>query len=129
VRGLVRVQRSVWRGIEVSTKTKKGYRNVFVDSSTVRMLKEYLGGRTTGRVFQTKNGTPLENHNIVRLVLNGLASSRAVCTDSGMAGSAICKPTTSRVTSQRTKWATQACGLPAGTHTSRRHFSVILWRG
>jgi integrase len=59
----------VWRGIEVSTKTKKGYRNVFVDSSTVRMLKEYLGGRTTGRVFQTKNGTPLENHNIVRLVL------------------------------------------------------------
>jgi integrase len=69
MRGVVRVRRSVWRGIEVSTKTKKGYRDVFVDSSTVQMLKEYLGGRTTGRVFQTCNGTPLENHNIVRQVL------------------------------------------------------------
>lgn len=69
VRGVIRVRRSVWRGIEVSTKTKKGYRDVFVDSSTVQMLKVHLGGRTTGRVFQTKNGTPLENHNIVRQVL------------------------------------------------------------
>lgn len=69
VRGVVRVRRSVWRGIEVSTKTKKGYRDVFVDSSTMQMLKEHLGGRTTGRVFQTKTGTPLENHNIVRQVL------------------------------------------------------------
>jgi len=33
------------------------------------MLREYLAGRTTGRVFQTKNGTSLENHNIVRQVL------------------------------------------------------------
>jgi integrase len=48
------------------------YRDVFVDSSTVQMLKEHLGGRTTGRVFQTKNGTPLENHNIVRQVLKPL---------------------------------------------------------
>lgn len=69
VRGVVRVRRSVWRGIEVSTKTKKGYRDVFVDSNTLQMLKNYLGDRTTGRVFQTCNGTPLENHNIVRQVL------------------------------------------------------------
>jgi integrase len=55
--------------LEVSTKTKKGYRDVFIDSSTVQMLKAHLGSRTTGRVFQTKNGTPLENHNIVRQVL------------------------------------------------------------
>jgi integrase len=33
------------------------------------MLKEHLGDRRTGRVFETKNGTPLENHNIVRQVL------------------------------------------------------------
>ena len=69
VRGIVRVRRSVWRGLEVSTKTKKGYRDVFIDSSTVQMLKKHLGTRTTGRVFETKNGTPLENHNIVRQVL------------------------------------------------------------
>lgn len=69
VRGVVRVRRSVWRGIEVTTKTKKGYRDVFVDSNTIQMLKGHLGDRTTGRVFQTCNGTPLENHNIVRQVL------------------------------------------------------------
>ena len=69
VRGLIRVRRSVWRGIEVTTKTKKGYRDVFVDSNTIQMLKGHLGDRTTGRVFQTCNGTPLENHNIVRQVL------------------------------------------------------------
>jgi integrase len=68
VRGVVRVRRSVWRGLEVSTKSKKGYRDVFIDLPTAQMLKEYLGDRRTGRVFQTKNGTPLENHNIVRQV-------------------------------------------------------------
>lgn len=69
VRGLIRVRRSVWRGLEVTTKTKKGYRDVFIDSGTAQMLKAYLGDRKTGRVFQTKTGTALENHNIVRQVL------------------------------------------------------------
>jgi integrase len=62
VRGVIRVRRSVWRGIEVSTKTKKGYRDVRIDSSTVVMLKQYLGDRSTGRVFQSKNGTPIDIH-------------------------------------------------------------------
>jgi integrase len=68
-RGVVRVRRSVWRGKEVTVKTRRGYRDVNIDTVTVRMLREYLAGRTTGRVFQTKNGTSLENHNIVRQVL------------------------------------------------------------
>jgi integrase len=67
--GVILVKRSVWRGVEVSTKTKNGYRKVDVNSATVEMLKKHLGGRTTGRVFQTRNGTPLENHNVVRQVL------------------------------------------------------------
>jgi integrase len=69
VRGVIRVRRSVWKGMEVSTKTKKGYRDVFVDSGTIQMLKEHLGGRTSGRIFETRTGTPLANHNIVRQVL------------------------------------------------------------
>jgi integrase len=68
-RGVIRVRRSVWRGQEVSTKTKRGYRDVNIDSQTVQMLADYLGERTTGRVFMTRNGTPLENHNVVRQVL------------------------------------------------------------
>jgi hypothetical protein len=51
--------------MEVSTKTKKGYRGVFVDSGTIQMLKEH-GDRTMGRVIQTSTGTPLANDNIVR---------------------------------------------------------------
>jgi integrase len=69
MRGVIRVRRSIWRGMEVSTKTKKGHRDVFVDSGTIQMLKEHLGDRTIGRVFQTRNGTPLANHNIVWQVL------------------------------------------------------------
>src|SRR6202035_3390014 len=38
-RGVVHVRRSVWKGIEVSTKTKRGNREVWVDSTTVQMLR------------------------------------------------------------------------------------------
>jgi integrase len=71
-RGVVRVRRSVWRGQEVTPKTRKGYRDVFIDSTTVQMLRDHLGCRTTGRVFETRNGTPLETHNVVRQVLKPL---------------------------------------------------------
>jgi integrase len=69
-RGLIRVRRSVYRGKEVSVKTKKGYRDVWLDANTVRVLREHLAGRTSGRVFQTRNGTPLSDWNVVRQVLH-----------------------------------------------------------
>ena len=133
VRGVVRVRRSVWRGLEVSTKTKKGYRDVFIDLATAQMLKEYLGDRSTGRVFQTKNGTPLENHNIVREVAQADLQTawhlrRAVCMHSVMAASVIFRPATSQVISQKIRWDTQACGRQAVTRTSQSNLSVILWR-
>lgn len=68
-RGVIRVRRSVWRGMEVAPKTRKGYRDVWIDSSTVHMLREHLGSRTAGRVFQSRVGTPLENRDICRRVL------------------------------------------------------------
>ena len=63
------VRRSVWRGQEVSPKTRKGYREVWIDLATVRMLHAYLGSRTSGRIFQSKNGTPLNDHDLLRNVL------------------------------------------------------------
>lgn len=71
-RRMIHVRRSVWRGQEVTPKTRSGYRDVFIDSVTVQLLKNYLGTRTAGRVFQTRNGTPLEDHNVVRQVLKPL---------------------------------------------------------
>jgi integrase len=64
-RGVIHVRRSVWRGQEVSPKTRKGYREVWIDSATVRMLQAYLGSRTSGRLFQTRNATPLNDHDVL----------------------------------------------------------------
>src|ERR1700745_1921471 len=63
-RGVIRVRRSVWKGMEVAPKTRKGYRDVWIDSTTVQMLIEHLSGRTAGRIFQSRVGTPLENRDI-----------------------------------------------------------------
>jgi integrase len=71
-RGVIRVRRSVWNGMEVTPKTRQGYRDVWIDSTTVQMLLEHLGGRTAGRVFQSRVGTPLENRDICRRVLKPL---------------------------------------------------------
>lgn len=60
VRGLVHVRRSVTDGIEVPTKGKRR-RDVFIDSTTMRILKEYLGDRRTGRIFQGRDGQPVRN--------------------------------------------------------------------
>ena len=65
-RGVIHVRRSVWRGQEVSPKSRKGYREVWIDSGTAQMLGIYLGERRSGRVFQTRNGTPLNDHDVLR---------------------------------------------------------------
>jgi integrase len=66
---VIEVRRSVWNGMEGETKTRAGKRNVFIDSVTVRLLRNFLAGRQTGRVFQSQAGTPLENRDICRRVL------------------------------------------------------------
>ena len=71
-RGVIRVRRSVWRGQEVSPKTKRGYRDVWIDSVTVAMLRQHLGTRTLGRIFQSRIGTPLANRDVCRRVLKPL---------------------------------------------------------
>ena len=69
VRGVVHVRRSVWNGRELSPKTPNGYRDVLVDSLTITLLQNHLGKRASGRVFQTKVGTPLRDHDILENVL------------------------------------------------------------
>jgi integrase len=78
VQGVVSVRRSVWCGIEVATKTKKGYRNVDIGSNTVSILKQYLGDRTTGRVFQGERGAPLENHKVTGEVLKKICKQLGI---------------------------------------------------
>jgi integrase len=58
--GIVHVQRSIYKGKEVPTKGKRN-RKVIVDSITMQMVQDFLGGRTTGRVFRSRVGTPIRN--------------------------------------------------------------------
>jgi len=64
--GKVYVRRSVWRGQEVTVKTKRGYREVNIEPALIQMLEQHLGERKSGRVFQTKTGTPLSKDNVRR---------------------------------------------------------------
>ena len=69
-RQVIRIRRSVWRGQEVSPKTQRGYRDVWIDSTTTKVLADHLGERTSGRVFQTRCGTPLSDHDVLRSALH-----------------------------------------------------------
>jgi integrase len=77
-RRVIKIVRSVWEGREVPTKTRKGYREVFIDSETANVLREHLAGKTTGRVFETRNGTPFRDGNIVHQVLYPLCDALGI---------------------------------------------------
>ena len=64
--GRIYIRRSVWEGEEVSVKTKQGYRAVTIDPILTAMLAAHLGLRRAGRVFETRNGTPLCKRNTRR---------------------------------------------------------------
>jgi len=68
--GKVYVRRSVWNGHEVTVKTKRGYRVVNIEPTLVTMLKQHLGERKIGRVFQTRTGTPFSKGNVRRKLLS-----------------------------------------------------------
>jgi hypothetical protein len=63
---LMFIRRSVWEGEEVTVKTKKGYRAVTIDPILAGMLAAHLGTRKAGRVFETRNGTPICKRNARR---------------------------------------------------------------
>ena len=69
---VIRIRRSTFVHLEVSTKTKAGHREIDVDPETMKMVKKYLGDRQSGRVFESKKGTPLVNGNVNRYVLKPL---------------------------------------------------------
>src|SRR5207302_7220148 len=67
--GRIYVRRSIWNGEEVSVKTKQGYRAVNIEPTLALMLAAYLGGRSGGRVFQTRTGTPFCKSNVRRKLI------------------------------------------------------------
>jgi len=68
----IHVPRSVWRGQEVTVKTKSGNRTVDIEPALAEILRRHLGARKAGRVFQTKNGTPFSKDNFRRKLMSVL---------------------------------------------------------
>lgn len=62
--GIVCVRRSVFDGRENTTKSDKS-RYAPIDASVMAEIDKHLAGRTTGYVFQTRNGTPLRLSNLL----------------------------------------------------------------
>jgi integrase len=68
----VRVQRSTFRDLENSPKSQKSRRTIYLDALTLKMVREHLAGRTSGRLFHTRLGTPLKDGEVNRDVLKPL---------------------------------------------------------
>ncbi len=68
----IHVRRSIWRGQEVTVKTKSGNRTVNIEPALAQILREHLKGRSAGRMFQTENGTPYSKDNVRRKLVSVL---------------------------------------------------------
>lgn len=69
---VVYIRRSVYHGKELPTKTENGERIVDIDPTLSEVLRQHLAGRTSGRVFEARNGSPISDGNIRRRVLQPL---------------------------------------------------------
>jgi integrase len=76
-RGFVDVRRTSAYNAE-RTKTPAGRRAVYLDATTLEMLRQHLAGRKSGLVFQTKFGTPLKNGDVNRYVLKPLCGALGI---------------------------------------------------
>jgi integrase len=69
---IIHVRKSVWRGKEQEPKTDNAVRDIDVQPSLAAMLKEFIGSRTSGWLFQTKAERPLSQRNVMRDSLHKL---------------------------------------------------------
>jgi integrase len=68
----IHVRKSVWRDKEQAPKTDNAIRDVDVHSSLAVILKEFIGSRNSGFLFQTKGGKSVTQRNIMRDSLHKL---------------------------------------------------------
>jgi integrase len=67
---VVRIRHSHWNGKLYTPKTEAGVREVNLHSSLAALLRDHIGTRTLGFIFQTSNGTPLHRSNVLRRSLH-----------------------------------------------------------
>jgi integrase len=74
----VRVRYSNWNGKLYSPKTEAGAREVDLHPSLASLIREHIGTRTSGFIFQTSNGTPLHRSNVLRRSLHEILRKMGV---------------------------------------------------
>ncbi|MGD1025512.1 MAG: site-specific integrase [Candidatus Sulfotelmatobacter sp.] len=67
---VLHVRHSHWNGKLYSPKTDAGIREVDLHPSLASLLREHIGARTRGFVFQSSRGTPLARSNVLRRSLH-----------------------------------------------------------
>jgi len=67
---VIRVRYSLWRGKLYSPKTDAGIREVDICPALADLLRNHIGDRTSGFVFQTSAGKPLGRSNVLRRSLH-----------------------------------------------------------
>ena len=63
---VLHVRHSHWNGDLYTPKTEAGIREVDLHPSLAGLLREHIGTRKSGFIFQSSNGTPLHRSNVLR---------------------------------------------------------------
>jgi integrase len=69
---VIHVRRGVWNGREIAPKTRNAVREIDIDSTLAELLKQHIGERNSGRVFEARNGSPISGNNVLKRVLHPL---------------------------------------------------------
>jgi integrase len=76
--GVIYVRRSVWRGRELEPKTEHSVREIDIDPTLVKLLREHIGQSNRMRVFEARNGSSLSAGNIRNRVLHPLLAKLGI---------------------------------------------------
>jgi integrase len=69
---VIYVRRSVWNGRELFPKTKNAVREIDIDPGLAEVLRQHIGTKRAGRVFEARNGSPISGNNVLKRVLRPL---------------------------------------------------------
>jgi integrase len=76
--GIISVRRSSWEGGEQTPKTRNAVRKIGIDGVLLRILREQIGQRKIGYVFQARNGNPLREGNILKRHLHPVLTKLSI---------------------------------------------------
>ena len=71
----VKVEQAVWGGDVQAPKTQNSYRTVDLHPDVADLLRQFIGNRSSGFIFQTSTGQPVTQTNILKRELHPLLAT------------------------------------------------------